>query len=59
MKNIEDELSNQIIDIKYVFNYTDRCLILLDKNDKFYSIGEWFGNCEDTEQCEIKSMEFI
>ena len=55
MKNIEDELKKEVIDIKYVFNFTDRGLILLDKNDKFYSIGEWFGNYDDSEQIEIKN----
>ena len=54
MKNIEDELKNQIIDIKLIFNFTERCLILLDRNDKFYSIGEWCGICDDDE-FEIKS----
>ena len=55
MKNIEEELKKEVIDIKYVFNFTDRGLILLDKNDKFYSIGEWFGNYDDSEQIEIKN----
>ena len=54
MKNIEDELKNQIIDIKLIFNFSERCLILLDRNDKFYSIGEWCAICDDDE-FEIKS----
>ena len=54
IKNIEDELKNQIIDIKKVFNFSERCLVLLDKNNKFYSIGEWYGNY-DSDLFEIKS----
>ena len=57
IKNIEEELNNQINDIKNIFNYNDKCLILLDKNDKFYSIGEWFGSFDETDKCEIKSRQ--
>ena len=55
IKNMEEELKNQIIDIRHVFNLNERCLIIIDKNNKFYSVGEWFGNYEDSDEFEIKS----
>ena len=55
MKKIEDELKNQVIKYKAVFNFNDKTLIMIDENNKFYSCGDWFGSSDDTEDLEIES----
>ena len=54
MKRIEDEIKNQIVEIKYVFNLNDKTIILMDSNNKFYSSGEWFGSSDDSEDYELE-----
>ena len=55
MKKLEDELKNQIIEIKNIFNFNDKAIILMDKNNKFYSSGEWFGSNDESEDFELES----
>ena len=55
MKKIEDELKNQVIKYKAVFNFNDKTLVMIDENNKFYSCGYWFGSSDDAEDLEIES----
>jgi hypothetical protein len=55
MKKIEDELKNQVIKYKAVFNFNDKTLVMIDENNKFYSCGDWFGSSDDAEDLEIES----
>ena len=55
MKRVEDELKNQIIEIKTIFNFNEKTLVMMDSNNKFYSSGEWLGSYDDSEDFEIES----
>ena len=55
MRRIEDELKNQIIEIKQVFNFNDKTIVMLGSDGKFYSSGEWMGSYDDSEDMDIES----
>ena len=55
MRRIEDELKNQIIEIKQVFNFNEKTIVMLGSDGKFYSSGEWMGSYDDSEDMDIES----
>ena len=53
MKKIEDELKNKLTEFKYIFNFNEKTLVMMDTNNKFYSSGEWFGNYDNSEDFDL------
>ena len=54
IKNFEEELKDEIINIKKIYRFNSRTSIIIDVNNKFHSIGEWYNDFTSDDFCEIK-----